>query len=316
MMKHIQSFFFSLLFVLTSVCFSPSVFALNSLDQSSNVFKFQHKLATRGNTNAQFRLACMYETGEGIEKSIEQAKHWYELASKAGMKAASDRYTYLEVKEKGYDQAVHLAWLDSVKSDARAHKGAAMLLLGQLYREGIGVKKDLNKSLQLLSEVSVLGEADVDSEIALIEAELDARIQAKQRAIQKKRSAEQAQLQKVKADKQLAEKEKQAAEAAAKAEKQVAKAEKPAVAGPALTAEKQAAKAEKPAVADPALTAEKQAVNAKKTAKSQVEKKPVMSEKRRRYEEVMRKLQLEQQLLNEQQAWSTGGKSTTADDEI
>jgi len=315
-MKHIQNFVLSLLFTITSVCFSPSVLALDSIDQSSNVFKFQHKLATRGNANAQFKLACMYETGEGIEKNIEQAKHWYDLASKAGMKAAADRYTYLEVKEKGYDQAKHLAWLDSVKKDAGSHKGAAMLLLGQLYREGIGVKKDLNKSLELLTEVGILGEADVDSDIALIEAELDARIMAKKKAAQKKRSDEKAKLQQAEAAAK-AEREKQAAvEAAANAEKQVAKAEKPAVADPALTAEKQAAKAEKPAVAVPALTAEKQAVKAEKTAKSPVEKKPVMSEKRRRYEEVMRKLQLEQQLLNEQQAWSTGGKSTSADDEI
>ena len=48
-----------------------------------------------------------------------------------------------------------------------------MLLLGQLYGEGIGVKKDLEKSLELLKQVRILGIANVDKQIAFIQNEID-----------------------------------------------------------------------------------------------------------------------------------------------
>jgi TPR repeat protein len=268
MMKHSNNFIFSLLLIAITTVFSPSVYALDVIDQSSNVFKFQHKLAIKGNARAQFKLACMYESGEGTELNIEQAKHWYSLASKAGMKAAGDRYTYLMVKEQGYDQAKHSDWLASIKTDAKTHKSAAMFLLGQLYREGLGVNKDLNKSFKLLSEVSVSGDADVDDDLAMIQEEIEAENKAK---LQKKREKEKARVAQAKKEQQQKE----------------------------LKAAKEPQKEQK--------TTKEQESDAEQVA---------LAEKVRKYEKAMMQLHREQQLINDQQAWSAGGAAQEADDEI
>ena len=71
-------------------------------------------------------------------------------------------------------EKIHQVWLNSVITDANNREPEAMLLLGQLYQQGLGVKKNLNKSLGLLTQVSVLGEADVSSEIDAIQTEITA----------------------------------------------------------------------------------------------------------------------------------------------
>ncbi len=168
-----QSKFFSNSLLLVIIMTTPFCLQADDLiDQSSNIFKFQQKLANSGNVGAQYKLASMYESGDGVTASIEQAKHWYGLAADAGSKPAMHRNTYLITKEQGYDQVKNGAWLKSVKKDADARDTDAMLLLGQLYSEGLGVKKDLLKSLELLEQVQMLGAANVDSQIVKIRREL------------------------------------------------------------------------------------------------------------------------------------------------
>ena len=170
-MKQSKFFSSSLLFVII-MTIPFGLQADDLIDQSSNIFKFQQKLANNGNVGAQYKLASMYESGDGVTASIEQAKHWYGRAADAGSKPAMHRNTYLITKEQGYDQVKNGAWLKSVKKDANARDADAMLLLGQLYGEGLGVKKDLVKSLELLEQVQMLGAANVDSQIAKIRSEL------------------------------------------------------------------------------------------------------------------------------------------------
>jgi uncharacterized small protein (DUF1192 family) len=181
MMKPFNILTITLLLTATTIFAPFSLHAEDLIDQSSNVFKFQQKLANNGNVGAQFKLATMYETGEGVTANIEQAKHWYAKATAAGSKPAMQRNNYLITKEKGYDQATDADWLNSVKTDAKAHKGEAMLLLGQLYREGLGVKKDLIKSLELLEQVQILGVANVEEQIVLIQNEIDRQSKTEQK---------------------------------------------------------------------------------------------------------------------------------------
>jgi TPR repeat protein len=171
MMKHQTLFSFVSLLTLAVITFSQGVQALD-IDQSSNIFKFQQKLAMNGNEQAQYKLASMYETGDGTEKDIEQAKHWFSLAAKAGYQPAVHRETYLQIKEQGY-QAKDAAWLKSIQADANKHDAEAVFLLAQLYHQGLGVKKDLNKSLELLSQIKILGLANVDKEIASVKSEIE-----------------------------------------------------------------------------------------------------------------------------------------------
>lgn len=162
----------ALLLAVTTALTPLSLHAEDLIDQTSNVFNFQQKMANNGNVGAQFKLATMYETGEGVTANIKQAKYWYAKAAATGSKPAMQRKLYLVTKEKGYEQATDEAWLNGVKADANAHKGEAMLLLGQLYGEGIGVKKDLLKSLELLQQVQILGIANLEDEIVLIQNEI------------------------------------------------------------------------------------------------------------------------------------------------
>jgi TPR repeat protein len=266
-MKRSYLFTYILPLLLTAFVFPSALQAEDLIDQSSNVFNFQQKLAKSGNVHAQYKLATMYEKGDGVKADIEQAKYWYNLASNAGSTSAKQRNTYLIVKEQGYDQAKHADWLNSIEKDASAHNADAVLLLGQLYHQGLGVKKDLDKSLELLNQVRVLGAANVENEIASIRQEIAANKKAAQLK-QEKRELEKAQSQQAK--KQLKIEQQNAREIESQANKQ-------------------------------------------KQAEAAILSK---AEKRKKYEEVMRQLKLEQQQIDEQQSLVTGDTETTVDDEI
>ncbi len=182
-----KNFFTSILLLgFIAVSLPVTSHAEEAASETSSLFKFQHKLALRDNVPAQYRLACMYEAGDGVKQDMAQAEHWYGLASKGGMKAAQDRLVYLTIKKQGYDPAIYSSWLASVESDANAGKGQAAFLLAQLYHQGLGVKKDLDESLRLFQQVSLLGDANVQNEMALVRAEIKANKQAQQERQQEK----------------------------------------------------------------------------------------------------------------------------------
>lgn len=172
-MKKPQRLLIKFLLVLFTLFCTVNVSALETINQSENVFKFQHKLAKNGNAYAQYKLATMYESGIGVDVDVNQARQWYQQSSANGVKAASDRNTYLTIKERGFSKAEHQSWLDGIKADAKKRDVEAMHLLGQLYLNGTGVKKNLKKSLALLTYVNSSGGGNVDSEIAAIQEEIN-----------------------------------------------------------------------------------------------------------------------------------------------
>ncbi len=276
-MRHINRL---ILFISLSFILPASGYAVDASSQSNNVFVFQQKLANKGNARAQYKLATMYESGTGTEQDMEQARHWYYKASSAGVKAAKDRMTYLAIKQQGYDKTKNSAWLAGIQKDAKESKGDALFLLAQLYREGLGVKKDLNKSLEILDKVSLLGAADVESEMALIQQEVDANNKAKQIA-RKRHKMKLARL-------ALQEKQQQA--------EQLTNIESPKIPAKEAPLVTKAQKADTPQAADESA---------------------IQAAKIRRYEKAMMALKLEQQKIDEQQAWAAGDEDAeTADDEI
>ena len=54
--------------------------------------------ADQNHTNAQFSLGTMYENGEGVERSLEEAYFWYSLAEKQNDKDAQRLRRELELK--------------------------------------------------------------------------------------------------------------------------------------------------------------------------------------------------------------------------
>ena len=65
---------FVILAGLVFISIGPSTLAAS---YGAGVLEFQMKLATNGNANAQYRLANMFETGQGTLKDHKQAIHWY-----------------------------------------------------------------------------------------------------------------------------------------------------------------------------------------------------------------------------------------------
>ena len=150
-----------------------SIAAASQTDQlSSNVFNFQVKLAKNGNEQSQTKVGEMFEAGNGVGKDLKQARHWYELAAKSGYKPAKDRLKFLDIKARGFDQGKDGDWLKSIKTQAAGQDRDAMLLLAQMYRQGIGVSKDFGAAKQLLNVLSISGNMIIDFESTQLNADI------------------------------------------------------------------------------------------------------------------------------------------------
>lgn len=139
----------------------------------ARIFMFQERLAKKGNVRAQYKLGTLYEFGVSVKPNIEQARHWYQLASKKNYLPAINRYTYLEVRASGFEPQKHKQWLSDLIHQVDTAEPNALILLGQMHRHGIGVKKDIKKSLALLSQASSLGHTEIDAEIDEISREIE-----------------------------------------------------------------------------------------------------------------------------------------------
>ncbi|VAW50854.1 hypothetical protein MNBD_GAMMA06-2041 [hydrothermal vent metagenome] len=277
-----------ILVFLSAILIAPFALQAADISQSSSIVKFQHKLASKGNPQAQYRLAYMFENGDGTKIDLKKAKYWYDLAAQSGLKAAQQRKTYLKVKQKGFDAAVHADWLAGIKTDAEANKPDAILLQAQIYYEGIGTKKDLNKSLELYYRVSVLGEADVEEEIAIIDKE----IAAKKRVSRVNRRASTAEKKTVPTP-----------GVAQKSEPLIKDGSKKRKINPVKSS------SSNPAQSKPPQTKLPQTKSVKSTELSQ-------AEKIKRYEKAREKLLKEQALIDELQNKMSGGNGGEIDDEI
>ena len=268
-----------IIYIFSLLLFSTNLYAVDSGGNASNVFNFQQKLAAKGDAQAQYQSGFMYETGEGVEADIDMARLWYQKAADQGHIAAAYRLTYLDIRENGFKPDQHAQWLSDVKNNASISKQEVLFLLGQMYHYGIGVKRDLNKSLEIMYQLGLEGMTAADSEIEKIQAE------QKAREIQRRKAH------------------------AASARKKAAKA------APVQAKAKQAPA--KPAASGKAAASAtpKQAATAtdRKTAAAAEDDKEA---RRKRYEAIMKKLAEEQAEINRLQGQVEGKDEAEIDDEI
>lgn len=144
----------------------------------------QEKQAEKGNALAQFKLGTFYEFGLSVKPDTEKAKDWYEKSAKQKNKPAANRLIYLDIKQNGYNESLHANWLSNISKKAKSGRANSLMLLGQLHHHGLGVNKDLNKAVELLSHASSLGHAEIDKEIAVIKKKIAAR---DNKAVEKKK---------------------------------------------------------------------------------------------------------------------------------
>lgn len=218
---------------------------------TTSVFNFQQSLAEKGNAQAQYKLASMYEFGVGTEKDLLAAQEWYTKASRNGSQESEDRLIYLEIRKNGFKRNLHATWLNKIEIAFDAGDQHSAMVLGQLYSYGIGVKKDLNESIRLLNKAGVYENPVIVYEISRVEREI------KNLSRQK------------------------------------------------LHGQKKTTKAQQKEIIYTSQPPNKPPDKTDLLAQKHIDEK---TEKRRRYEEVMRKLREEERIIEEQQAWSEGKK--------
>ena len=194
-------------------CLSSAPLSIaNAYNFSSGVFEFQQKLAKKGDPQAQYKLANMYENGQGVKVDLKTAVEWYKKSAAQNYPAAKMRLTYVDIKTNGYQKAKHEAWLKKLQSDAANNDGESLFLLATMHKTGSVVKKDLSKSASLFKRATnknIPGaEAEYEAVNALLYAEKAKTRKANQ---QKKAQAEIAKKEKAKQEK-LALEKKRAAE--------------------------------------------------------------------------------------------------------
>lgn len=166
--KHLNWNFLLLLLIFN---FSNQPALAGIYDPSASVYRFQKKMAKRGNAESQFKLGLMFETGSGVEQGLVNAILWYKKAADQNFKPAINRLTYLDIKKSGFTRS-HKRWVKQLQKDAQFNEGEALFLLGQMYSEGTGIKKDLNQALILLSKAARSDIPGSESAINRVEHEL------------------------------------------------------------------------------------------------------------------------------------------------
>lgn len=202
----------------------PAAYADELGSFGDRIFQFQEKLALRGNTLAEYKLGTLYEFGVSVEPNEQKAIHWYQKAADDDYLPAKNRLTFLEVRRSGFDKNRHADWLENLVKLAQSSDPNAMILLGQMYRNGIHLKKNLTKALYFLERASSIGHTEVDSQIDSIKREMEANTRKKNEA-----------------------------EAAAREQEAKEKPKKSRPAKPARSAEKKATVKKKPTAKKPAI---------------------------------------------------------------
>ena len=160
------------LFVALFATFLSNGYAIAStLNMSASVLRFQTEMAERGSVESQYKLGFMYETGSGTAQNIDKAIYWYKKASKKRFQPATNRITYLKLKNTGMKHE-YIRWLINLKTSAQANNKDALFLLGQMYAEGLGVNKSLTRALDLLRKAKRKNVPSAESYIMQIESEL------------------------------------------------------------------------------------------------------------------------------------------------
>jgi len=183
----------------------------NAYDFSSGVFDFQKKLAKKGDPQAQYKLANMYENGQGVKVDLNIATEWYKKSAAQNYPAAKMRLTYVDVKTNGYQKEKHEVWLKKLQSDAANNDGESLFLLATMHKTGSVVKKDLSKSANLFKRATNKNVPGAEAEYEQVNALLyDEKTKNKKSNQQKKAQADLAKKEKAKQDKLALEKKKAA----------------------------------------------------------------------------------------------------------
>jgi len=118
--------------------------------------------AERGDVESQLALATAYANGHGVEKDLEQAKLWFELASMQGNSTAQYELGQLFYMGQGVRKDYFNArewWMES----AQAGNIDAQQKIGYLYSEGLGVDRDFEQAKLWYTKAANGGHAEAQT---------------------------------------------------------------------------------------------------------------------------------------------------------
>ncbi|EGB11607.1 hypothetical protein AURANDRAFT_21497, partial [Aureococcus anophagefferens] len=128
---------------------------LHSEEKFEEAVRYYALAADQGYTDAEHNLGCCYGTGAGTEVDLGKARFWFERAAAKGYEDAIENLARLDARKaaKIYRRAAELGDVD------------AMVFLGEMYREGLGVKLDKKKAMKLYRTAADRGDAVAQSNL-------------------------------------------------------------------------------------------------------------------------------------------------------
>jgi localization factor PodJL len=129
------------------------------------------RAANQGLAMAQYRLAKLYERGEGVPTDLAQAKLWTERAAAAGNRKAMHDLGVFFARGEGapFDETAAFRWF---RQAADLGVADSQFNLGVLYQQGRGAEQNLTEAYHWYLVAARGGDADAKSHAAGLETQL------------------------------------------------------------------------------------------------------------------------------------------------
>ncbi len=172
---------FGLIFLSVVVMLSPVI------AQADMVFDFQMKLAKKGNSEAQFKVGEMYESGFGVKQDSSEAMSWVTKAASKGHETAGFKLLYWDIEKNGMSNPNKIN-LGSLKAKAKQGNPQATYYLGKMYARGVGFKRNTNSAVKWLNKAAQVGIPEAESELVIVRERQQRLLATKRRIDEKKRA--------------------------------------------------------------------------------------------------------------------------------
>lgn len=132
-----------------------------TLDKIKLVSRFKQILpnAEAGDAKAQFDIAHMYETGDGIRADIRQAVGWYKKAGEQGHAASQFQMGWMYANGIGLRQNYQAAAKWYRLAATFNNHSDAQFRLGEMHFNGRGVEHDYAKAIKYYTQAATKGHA-------------------------------------------------------------------------------------------------------------------------------------------------------------
>jgi len=173
--------------VLTGLLLLLLLLIFSAASHADGLFNFQMKMANKGNTEAQFKVGEMYESGFGVKQDRKKAMQWITKAADKGHEAAGFQLLYWNIEKNGLTKA-NKTKFDALKQKAANANAQAQYYYGKMYAHGVGVRKNDDKAIGWLNKAALVGVLEAEREMDAVREEKQKWVLQKQHTEEKKRA--------------------------------------------------------------------------------------------------------------------------------